>query len=142
MTLTHAPTDLVVTLPLDGELRAHRLGTPGPWRKPDGPIRSRIAYAAAHVVPRTTADNAPGAPADLDWDATLAYRHELWSYGLGVADAMDTAQRGMGMDWDATAELIRRSGEEAAKSGGRLACGAVPTNCVSPTFRPGWRGCG
>ncbi|WP_237572571.1 dihydrodipicolinate synthase family protein [Mycolicibacterium lacusdiani] len=124
MTLTDAPTDLVVTLPLDGELRTHRLGAPGPWRKPNGPIRSRIAYAAAHVVPRTMADNAPGAPADLDWDATLAYRHELWSYGLGVADAMDTAQRGMGMDWDATAELIRRSGEEAAMSGGRLACGA------------------
>ena len=85
---------------------------------------SRIAYAAAHVVPKVTADNTPGAPADLDWDATLAYRHELWSYGLGVADAMDTAQRGMGMSWPATAELIRRSAAEAASVGGRLACGA------------------
>jgi hypothetical protein len=60
----------------------------------------------------------------VDWDATLAYRHELWSYGLGVADAMDTAQRGMGLDWAATQELIKRSGAEAAATGGLLACGA------------------
>jgi hypothetical protein len=124
VSLTSELTTTAVTLPIDGELRSHRLGAPGPWRRPDRPIESRIAYAAAHVVPRVTADNTPGAPADLDWDATLAYRHELWSYGLGVADAMDTAQRGMGMSWEATAELIRRSGEEAARVGGRLACGA------------------
>jgi hypothetical protein len=60
------------------------------------------------------ADNTPGAPARLDWDATMAYRHELWSYGLGVADAMDTAQRGMGLDWAATQQLIKRTGVEAA----------------------------
>lgn len=124
MSLTSELTTTAVTLPIDGELRSHRLGAPGPWRRPDRPIESRIAYAAAHVVPRATADNTPGAPADLDWDATLAYRHELWSYGLGVADAMDTAQRGMGMSWEATADLIRRSGEEAARVEGRLACGA------------------
>ncbi|KWX22229.1 hypothetical protein AFM11_22015 [Mycolicibacterium wolinskyi] len=105
-------------------MRRVELGEPGRWRRPEQPITSRIAYAAAHVVPRTLADNTPGAPADLDWDATLAYRHELWSYGLGVADAMDTAQRGMGLDWAATRELIRRSGREAAAVGGRLACGA------------------
>ncbi|OAK53646.1 dihydrodipicolinate synthase family protein [Rhodococcoides kyotonense] len=102
----------------------HVLGEPGDWTKPTAPFSSRIAYAAAHVVPRATADNTPGALADIDWDATLAYRHELWSYGLGVADAMDTAQRGMGLDWAATAELIRRSGAEAARVGGLLACGA------------------
>lgn len=124
MSVVQESTSTLVTLPVDGELRAHRLGAPGPWRRPERPIESRIAYAAAHVVPRVTAENVPGAPADLDWDATLAYRHELWSYGLGVADAMDTAQRGMGMSWPATAELIRRSGEEAARAGGRLACGA------------------
>ncbi len=60
------------------------------------------------------ADNTPGAPARLDWDATLAFRRHLWAYGLGVADAMDTAQRGMGLTWDTTAELIRRSAAEAA----------------------------
>lgn len=121
---TGLATDVSVDLPADGGLRPYRLGQPGPWRRPTAEIRSRIAYGAAHVVPRSLADTSPGAPADLDWDATLAYRHELWSYGLGVADAMDTAQRGMGLDWPATRELIRRTGREAAAVGGRLACGA------------------
>lgn len=121
---TGVRTTTSVLLPVDGELRRHHLGEPGRWRRPAQPITSRIAYAAAHVVPKVTADNTPGAPADLDWDTTMAYRHELWSYGLGVADAMDTAQRGMGMDWPATRELIMRSGREACAAGGLLACGA------------------
>jgi Protein of unknown function (DUF993) len=85
---------------------------------------SRIAYAAAHVVADPHAPNGPGTPARLDWDATLAFRRHLWALGLGVADAMDTAQRGMGLDWDATRELIARSGAEARACGGRIACGA------------------
>lgn len=124
MTATIRGGDTALRLPIDGVLRTHVLGEPGRWRRPDRPITSRIAYAAAHVVPKATADSSPGAPADLDWDITMAYRHELWSYGLGVADAMDTAQRGMGLDWSATRELIARSGREAAAVGGRLACGA------------------
>ncbi len=108
----------------DGSRVDYRLGDPGPWRRPDRPLTSRIAYAAAHVVPVALADNTPGAPAVVDWDTTLAFRHELWSYGLGVADAMDTAQRGMGLDWAATQELIKRSGAEASSAGGLLACGA------------------
>jgi hypothetical protein len=122
--VTASTTGAVVTLPLDGQLSRYELGEPGVWQRPTRPITSRIAYAAAHVIPNSLADNVPGGPADLDWDATMAYRHELWSYGLGVADAMDTAQRGMGLDWPATRELIRRSGREAASVGGRLACGA------------------
>ncbi|MBO0677072.1 dihydrodipicolinate synthase family protein [Mycolicibacterium sp. S2-37] len=114
-------TGTTIPLPLYGD---YRLGEPGPWRRPDRPIQSRIAYAAAHVVPRPLSDTSPGAPADLDWDTTLALRHEIWSYGLGVADAMDTAQRGMGLDWPATRELIRRSGREASAADGLLACGA------------------
>lgn len=124
MTATTQTSTASVLLPVDGQLRRHHLGEPGQWRRPPQPIGSRIAYAAAHVVPKALADNTPGARADLDWDTTLAYRHELWSYGLGVADAMDTAQRGMGMDWVATRELIVRSGREAAAVGGLLACGA------------------
>ncbi|WP_091469800.1 dihydrodipicolinate synthase family protein [Paenarthrobacter nitroguajacolicus] len=94
--------------------REYRLQAATSWAKPTAPLTARRAYAAAHVIPEVAADNTPGAPAQLDWDATLAYRHELWSYGLGVADAMDTAQRGMGLDWAATQQLIKRTGAEAA----------------------------
>jgi hypothetical protein len=98
----------------DGGTREYRLNSATSWARPAAPLTSRRAYAAAHVIPEVTADNTPGAPARLDWDATLDYRHELWSYGLGVADAMDTAQRGMGLDWSATQQLIKRTGVEAA----------------------------
>ena len=81
----------------DGRLVEHELGAPRAWPRPDGPLRSRVAYAAAHVVPRVLGENVPGAPADVDWDATLAARHRIWSDGLGVAEAMDTAQRGAGV---------------------------------------------
>jgi hypothetical protein len=91
--------------------------------KPTGPLRSRVAYAAAHVVPLPWADNTPGSPAEIDWDATLAYRHHLWSWGLGVADAMDTAQRNMGLDAAATRELIVRSSREASSVGGAIVVG-------------------
>ena len=70
---------------------------------------NRIAYSAAHVVadPRAAID--PWQQCAVDWDATMAYRQHLWSLGLGVAEAMDTAQRGMGLDWPTSLELIRRS---------------------------------
>ncbi|MGH3584294.1 MAG: DUF993 family protein, partial [Mycobacterium sp.] len=64
----------------------------------------------------------------------------LWSYGLGVADAMDTAQRGMGLDWPAARELIRRSGHEAAAVGGLLACGAGTDQLAIGDIPPGARG--
>ena len=108
----------------DGTVAEHQLGEPGAFTRPDGPLTSRTAYAAAHVVADPFGDNTPGAPVDVDWEATLAFRRHLWSYGLGVADAMDTAQRGMGMPWSTTAELIRRSAAEAQACGGLLACGA------------------
>lgn len=113
------------------------LMVPGPWTRPDAPFTSRVAFAAAHVVPHVGADNTPGAPASVDWDATLAYRHRLWEHGLGVADAMDTAQRGMGLDWDATRELVRRSAAEARGVGGRVACGAG-TDQLDPAVVAGW----
>ena len=70
---------------------------------------NRVALAAAHVVADPLADGEPWLDARLDWDATLAYRRHLWGLGLGVAEAMDTAQRGMGLDWPSSLELIRRS---------------------------------
>ncbi|MBT2499087.1 dihydrodipicolinate synthase family protein [Agromyces sp. ISL-38] len=91
--------------------------------KPRHPLTSRVVYAAAHVVPKAWADNVPGAPAEIDWEQTLAFRHHVWSWGLGVADAMDTAQRNMGLDAAATRELISRSAAEAASVGGRLVVG-------------------
>jgi hypothetical protein len=99
-------------------------GAPGAWPKPGWPIASRVAYAAAHVVSDPLADLDPTTRTAIDWDATLGYRHHLWSYGLAVAEAMDTAQRGMGLDWAASQELIRRSVQEARAAGGVIACGA------------------
>ena len=89
-----------------------------------GPATSRTAFAAAHVVADPLGDNAPGAPAVIDWEHTLGFRRHLWSLGLSVAEAMDTAQRGMGLDWPATRELIRRSSAEARACGGGIAVGA------------------
>ncbi|MGW4694676.1 dihydrodipicolinate synthase family protein [Kitasatospora cineracea] len=110
----------------------YRLREPVAFDVPAGPPVSRTAFAAAHVVADPLGGNAPGAPAAVDWDATLAFRRHLWSLGLGVADAMDTAQRGMGLDWAATRELIRRSGAEARSVGGRLACGVGTDQLTSP----------
>src|SRR5205809_1490961 len=117
----------VIRLPrLDGALEPYTMRQAVAWSAPAGPIRSRIAYAAAHVVsdPHATCD--PLSDARLDWEATLAYRRYLWSLGLAVAEAMDTAQRGAagGLDWPAARHLIRRSLAEARATGGAIACGA------------------
>ncbi|MET9437361.1 dihydrodipicolinate synthase family protein [Streptomyces sp. NPDC006551] len=101
--------------------------TPRPAQAPapagTGPLTSRTVFSAAHVVADPYADTTPDSPAAVDWDATLAFRRHLWAQGLGVAEAMDTAQRGMGLDWAGAAELIRRSAAEAKAVGGRIACG-------------------
>src|ERR1700750_2043106 len=106
-----------------GAVQRGELSAPPALHRPAGALTSRVAYAAAHVVPRVTAENVPGAPADVDWDATLAFRHHVWSWGLGVADAMDTAQRNMGLDAVASRELIARSAAEAHHAGGALVVG-------------------
>jgi hypothetical protein len=118
----------------DGGTREYRLRGGTTWGRPSAPLTARRAYAAAHVIPEVLADNTPGAPARLHWDATTAYRHELWSYGLGEADAMDTAQRGMGLDWAATQQLIKRTGVEAASlvsSGNAAITGRTVRDLVS-----------
>jgi hypothetical protein len=89
-----------------------------------GPF-SRVAFAAAHVVADPLADVDPWLEVAIDWERTIAYREHLWNLGLGVAEAMDTAQRGMGLDWAGSLELIRRSLAAAKARGGALiACGA------------------
>ncbi|MFF3097806.1 dihydrodipicolinate synthase family protein [Streptomyces cyaneofuscatus] len=99
------------------------------------PPTSRTVFSAAHVVADSYADISPDDPAAVDWESTLAFRRHLWSHGLGVAEAMDTAQRGMGLDWAGAAELIRRSAAEAKAVGGRIACG-VGTDQLRPSLEP------
>jgi hypothetical protein len=107
----------------DRKLQAYRVREPRRFEKPSRPF-TRIAYAAAHVVADPWSAREPWLEAAVDWDATVAFRRHLWSWGLGVAEAMDTAQRGMGMDWPASLELIRRT-LEAAKGvpGAVVGCG-------------------
>src|SRR6516165_6123837 len=88
------------------------------------PPFNRIAYAAAHVVADPLADVDPWLEAAIDWDRTIAFRDYLWDLGLGVAEAMDTAQRGMGLDWAGAKELIRRALVAAKRRPGALiGCG-------------------
>jgi len=115
-------SDLLLVDAVGATSTAPLADAPG-YTRPTGPLTSRVAYAAAHVVPRATADNTPGSPADIDWDATLAFRRHVWSWGLGVADAMDTAQRNMGLDPAAVRELITRSAQAAREEGGALVVG-------------------
>ncbi|MGW0571608.1 dihydrodipicolinate synthase family protein [Streptomyces tauricus] len=116
----------------DGRLHTY---TPRPDPLPvttGAPFTARTVFSAAHVVADPYADTTPDSPAAVDWDATLAFRRHLWSHGLGVAEAMDTAQRGMGLDWAGAAELIRRSSAEAKAVGGLIACG-VGTDQLAAT---------
>jgi len=110
----------------DGTLEQY---TPGPgmvFSRPDGPPRSRVALAAVHVVADPLAD-----PPRIDWDATLAFRRHVWSWGLGIAEAMDTAQRGAGLSWAEARELIERTVREARAEGGRVVSG-VGTDHLAP----------
>lgn len=115
-----------LTLPRqDGSLEEYRLtGTPIA-RPQTPPTFSRIAYAAAHVVSDPLRDLDPWGNPAIDWEATMAFRHHLWSLGFKIAEAMDTAQRGMGLAWPGAQELIRRSLADARQvPGADLACGA------------------
>jgi len=107
-----------------GALYEYTTGNSAGFEVPASPFTGRVAFSAAHVVCDPFADADPLNNAQIDWNATLSYRHHLWSLGLAVAEAMDTAQRGMGLDWLRAKELIRRSIAEARTVGGRIACGA------------------
>jgi len=100
-----------------------------PRAKPKAGITfNRIAYSAAHVVANPQADINPSLDCAIDWDATIDYRQHLWSLGLGVAEAMDTAQRGMGLDWPTSLELIRRSLDAAKDMPGALIASGCGTD--------------
>lgn len=126
MTHLNLPTD-------DGGLAPYTLSAPRDFSTGVAGDLPRIAYSAAHVVRDPLADNDPWLDTALDWDATIAYRRHIWSLGLGVAEAMDTAQRGMGLDWNTSLELIRRSVDAAKDFDGKalIACG-VGTDHLAP----------
>ncbi|WP_320778043.1 dihydrodipicolinate synthase family protein [Streptomyces sp. CRN 30] len=125
---------MTIRLPgADGALRTYTPRTEPLAVTTGAPFTSRTVFSAAHVVADPYADVSPDSPAAVDWDATLAFRRHLWSHGLGVAEAMDTAQRGMGLDWAGAAELIRRSAAEAKAVGGRIACGVGTDQLASGT---------
>ncbi len=115
-----------LTLPeADFRLRPYAMGPPSPFPPSGPPIRVRTAYAAVHVVMNARRSADPWQAPAIDWDATLRFRHHLWSLGFAVAEAMDTSQRGMGLDWPGAKELIRRALAEARTvEGARIACGA------------------
>ena len=89
---------------------------------------NRVAFSAAHVVADPFADNDPWLTAAIDWDRTIAFREHIWDLGLGVAEAMDTAQRGMGLDWPTSLELIQRSVKAAKARGNALVFSGAGTD--------------
>jgi hypothetical protein len=125
-------THLIELPDVAGTLEPYTLREPANYQPPSESFKSRILYAAVHVVADANADNAEGKPAMLDWEKTLAYRHHLWQYGFAVAEAMDTAQRGFGLDWLATRQLIERSVAEAKSVNGKIACGAGTDQLTEP----------
>ncbi len=120
---------LTLRLPTDGRrLETYALrGTTLAGTVPTAPF-TRIAYSAAHVVADPLAAVDPWLDCAIDWDATIVCRQRLWSLGLGVAEAMDTAQRGMGLDWPTSLELIRRSLDAAKDHPGALVASGCGTD--------------
>ncbi|MES2633920.1 MAG: dihydrodipicolinate synthase family protein [Pseudomonadota bacterium] len=110
------------------DLTTYTLKGAEPVQPAKGVKFNRIAYSAAHVVADPLAAVDPWLQSAVDWDATIAYRRHLWSLGLGVAEAMDTAQRGMGLDWPTSLELIRRSLDAARDVPGALVASGCGTD--------------
>jgi len=116
---------LTLNLPTaSGRLENYKLRGSVPLKPKSRKTFNRVAYSAAHVVSDPLAAVDPWLQCTVDWDTTINYRRHLWSLGLGVAEAMDTAQRGMGLDWPTSLELIRRT-LDAAKDvpGSQVASG-------------------
>ena len=123
-----APEKLKLSIKLPaagGRLEHFRLSAPRNFPRKAAGAFNRVAYSAVHVVADPLAAADPWQGCAIDWDATIAYRRTLWGLGLGVAEAMDTAQRGMGLDWNTSLELIRRSLDASRDiEGALLASGA------------------
>lgn len=113
----------------NGRLEDYSVREPRRFEKPARPF-TRVAYAAAHVVADPFSPRDPWLEAAIDWEATLAYRRHLWSWGFGIAESMDTAQRGMGLDWPNSLELIRRTLAEAGP--GSVVASGAGTDHLAP----------
>jgi hypothetical protein len=116
----------------DGILTAYTLSGRAAIEVPAGPIRSRIGMAAVHVVADPLAAINPTLDVAVDWDATLRYRHYIWSLGLAVAEAMDTSQRGMGFDWATARDLIKRTVAESRSVAGAVVASGAGTDQLEP----------
>lgn len=109
----------------DGQPVLHQMAEPVHYPLHPEPFSSRRVYAAPHTVADVRAEYTPGVAPLVDWDATIAFRRHLWSYGIGVAEAMDTSERGPGgLTWPQAQELIARTLAAAAEVGGIVVCGA------------------
>jgi len=124
--------DVVLTIALPaagGKRETYSVREPRAFAKPSKPF-TRVAYAAAHVVADPLSTKDPWLEAAIDWEATLAYRRHLWSWGFGIAESMDTAQRGMGLDWTNSLELVRRTLAEAGP--GQVVASGAGTDHLPP----------
>jgi hypothetical protein len=133
MNAATASSTLEIALPTPGgRLEPFRLSEPRavPSHPPGG--FNRVAFAAAHVVADPLSTRHPWLDCAIDWDATLAFRRHLWSLGFGVAEAMDTAQRGMGLGWNDSLELIKRSAETARGVDGAFLAAGAGTDSLEP----------
>ena len=122
-----------ITLPTaNGGLEAYALRRGSAFPDPGRPPFGRVAYAAVHVVADPLAAGDPWLDASIDWEATIRYRAYLWDLGLGVAEAMDTAQRGMGLDWTGARNLIRHTLDAAGDRKEALLASGVGTDHLGP----------
>jgi hypothetical protein len=122
-----------LTLPqADGSLQPYTLSAPREFAAAVPPF-PRLALAAAHMVVDPMAEQDPWVRSSIDWDRTIAFRQYLWSLGLGVAEAMDTAQRGMGLGWPDAQELIRRSLDAMRDVPGAVMASGAGTDHLEPT---------
>lgn len=120
-----------ITLPTPTGLAPFTLSAPRQFPRARPPF-PRVALAAAHVVADPLAEQDPWLDTKVDWDRTIAFRRHLWSLGLGVAEAMDTAQRGMGLDWVGARELIRRSLDAMQDHPGAVMASGAGTDHLAP----------
>ena len=127
------PISTSITLPAaNGRLESFQLSTPREFPSVPANAFTRIAYSAAHVVADPRKEHDPWVDCAIDWDATIGYRRHVWSLGLGVAEAMDTAQRGMGLDWPTSLELIRRSIDASQDIQGAFLASGAGTDHLAP----------